>query len=257
MKMKVAVIIPRLDLLGPVMVMQNMVNSLIVNDNLSIEVFYIDRNVSDQAKFSVPVKKLDTQKFFFADYDIVHTNGIRPDMFAFLNRRKIKYHISTLHNFIFDDLAYRYNKLFSWFFGYIWLLLLKRADKVACVSYTAKTYYLKWFPSSRLEVIYNGISEADNSFHPDFDVIRSIQSLRDNGLKILGCTGNLTRIKGIDQIIHLISTEKKLGLVIIGDGKEILNLIRLSEKLKIADRCVFCGKRENAVVYFRNFDFFI
>jgi glycosyltransferase involved in cell wall biosynthesis len=205
----------------------------------------------------VPVERLNRKKFLFTDYDIIHTNGIRPDLFGFLNRKKIKYHISTIHNFVFEDLEFTYNKLVSCLVGNIWLLLWKRADKLVCVSNTLKTCYLKWFSPSKMEVIYNGIAETDKSLLPDIDVIQSIEKFRSDGLKVLGCAGILTRRKGFDQILHLIASDESLATVIIGEGRELSALQHLSEKLHVSDRCKFCGFRSRAVVYFKYFDFFI
>ncbi len=255
--MRVAIIVPRLDQLGPVKVMQALVNSLRETDELQIKVFYIDKNIDTQVKIMVPFERLDPGRFCFSDYDIVHTNGIRPDLFAFLNRKNIRYHISTIHNFVFDDLKFTYNRLISWFFGNIWLILWKRADKLVCVSTAMKSYYAKWFSLSKLEVIYNGTDVPDNSFIPDYNVIQEIKNFRSKGLIVLGSAGILTRRKGIDQILNLVAAQKGLALVIIGNGKEFPNLLQVTKNLKIADRCLFCGFMSNALYYFKYFDFFI
>jgi glycosyltransferase involved in cell wall biosynthesis len=223
-KIRIAIIVPRLEALGPV---------------------------------TVPVERLIIKKFRFTDYDIIHTNGIRPDLFGYLNRKKIKYHISTIHNFVFDDLAFTYNRLISLLFGSICLLLWKRADRLVCVSGAMKDYYKKWFSSAKMEVIHNGIPETTNYYKPDNDVIQSIDEFRLRGLKVIGCAGILTKRKGFDQVLQLIASEKELAAVIIGDGKAFSALRQLSEKLDISDRCKFFGFRNNAVVYFRYLDLFI
>ena len=255
--MRVAIIVSRIEQAGPVMVIRNLVNSLVLFNELTIKIFYIDKKIDPLVNINLPVARLDYLKFRFADYDIIHTNGIRPDLFAFIYRKKIKYHISTIHNFVFEDLFYTYNRFVSWFFGNVWLLLWRRADKLVCVSEAMKTYYSKWFPESKLEVIYNGIAEINSSFIPDNDVLQSVHNFHSSGLKVMGSIGILTKRKGIDQILYLLAAEKYLALIIIGDGKELANLISLSEKLKISDRCKFCGFRSNALIYLKHFDFFI
>lgn len=256
-KIRIAIIIPRLAALGPVFVMQNLVNSLYDDKVFSITVFYLDSKVASNVRMSVPVKQLKREKFQFNDFDIIHTNGIRPDLFAYQNRKKIKYHISTIHNFVFEDLGFTYNKLISFLIGNMWLLLWKRADKLVCVSNSMKTHYSKWFSSSKLEVIYNGIAEIDKNHVTDNDVIRTIKKFKSRELKVVGTAGILTRRKGFEQILHLVSADKSLAAVIIGEGKELSNLRHLSEALNISERCEFCGFRSNAVVYFKYFDLFI
>jgi glycosyltransferase involved in cell wall biosynthesis len=255
--LRVAIILSRIDQLGPVNVIRNLVKCLSEYDEFKIRVFYFDKNVNLNVRMDVPIERLNRRKFLFSDYDIVHTNGIRPDLFAFLNRKKIKYHISTVHNFVFDDLLFTYNRLISWFFGNVWLILWRRADKLVCVSKAMKNYYKRWFPVSKLEVIYNGINDSDSLSLSNPDIVDAIDSFHSRGLKVLGSAGILTKRKGIDQIMYLVAAEKELALVIIGDGKELPKLLSLSKKLKISNRCLFCGFISNAVCLFRHFDFFI
>jgi L-malate glycosyltransferase len=255
--LKIAIIVSRIEEAGPVKVIQNLVNSLRDADNLKISVFYIDKNIDLTVRMSVPVARLDRRNFRFSDFDIIHTNGIRPDLFAFLNRKKIHYHISTLHNFVFEDLEFTYNRIISGIFGNIWLLIWKSADKLICVSESMKDYYSRWFPEQKLNVIYNGISEIDNSIHSFPDIVQAIGNFRLRGLIVLGCAGILTKRKGIDLVLDFLAKDEKYALVIIGDGKELPGLIRLSKTSGISDRCLFCGFRSNAVQYFKHFDFFI
>jgi L-malate glycosyltransferase len=252
--MRVAIIIPRLEQLGPIISTQELVNSLFETGKLYIKLFYLDKTVDPLIKVIAPVERLDQGNFPFDDYDIIHTSGIRPDLFAFRNRKKIKYHISTIRNFVFDDLAFTYNRFISFIFGYVWLILWKRADKLVCVSEAVKCYYEKWFPSSKLEVIYNGIAESDDSLIPDNDIIQTIERFRSKGLKVIGCACILTKRKGIDQVLNMLAEEKNYSLVIIGKGREQANLKSLAKKTNIADRCYFPGFRNNAVNFFRYFD---
>jgi len=255
--MRVAIIIPRLEEFGPVKVIQTLVNYLYKTDELQIKIFYLDKTVDDQVKMMVPVERLDRKHFCFEDYDIIHTNGIRPDLFAFLNRKKIRYHISTVHNFVFDDLSFTYNKLISLIFGNLWLVLLRRADKLVCVSTALKEYYSKWFPASMLQVIHNGIAEAKNTSMDEPDIINAIDNFHLKGFKVIGAAGILTRRKGIDLSLNLLAKEKEFALLVFGKGKELDNLKRQAKRLDISDRCLFCGFRSNAEKYFRYFDFFV
>jgi len=255
--LKVAIIIPRLDQLGPVKVIQALVNSLYETDGFQVKLFYLDRQIDPNLKIKISVERLIWGKFHFADYDIVHTNGIRPDLYAFINRRKIRYHISTIHNFVFDDLAFSYGKSVSFLFGTLWLILWKRADKLVCVSSSLKDYYSKWFSGAKLEVIFNGIAEEDTSILPDNEIIQVINGFRSGNLKVLGSAGMLTRRKGIDLILFLLAEEKEYAMVVLGSGKELKNLKNLAKKLNITDRCLFCGFRSNAANYFKYFDFLV
>lgn len=255
--MRVAIVISRLDRYGPVVIIKNLVNALKSVDDLKFTVFYLEGAPDPELMQGISTEKLDRRNFNFDQYDIIHTHGIRPDLYAFLHRKKIKYHISTIHNFVFEDLRFRYIRIVSWIFGNIWLILWRRADKLVCVSNSLKSYYLKWLPDSKLEVICNGISDADNSVPVDHKVIEVIERFHGKGLRVAGFTGNLSAIKGIDLLLPLIDREKGIGLVIIGDGSEMQELIRLSKIYQIEERCVFCGYLTNAGACLKHFDLFI
>jgi glycosyltransferase involved in cell wall biosynthesis len=254
---RIAIIIPRLAQSGPVKVIQALVNSPGINDKAIIKVYYLDKKADPQVNINVAVLRFDRKKFKFDDFDIIHTNGIRPDLLAFINRKKIKHHISTIHNFVFEDLKYTYNSLIASVFGNIWLFLWRRADKLVCVSGSMQNYYSKWFPISKLEVIYNGILETNSFCNPEESFINSVNRLKETGLKVIGGAGNLTRRKGVDQILYLLSRTNDYAMVFLGEGKELNRLKRLSVKLNISSRCLFYGFVNHAVNYFRYFDFFM
>lgn len=255
--MKVAIIVSSIKQLGPVKVMETLVKSFIDYQDIQIEVFYLDKRIDPEIHFAVTVKLMDVRTFPFEDYDIIHTNGIRPDLLAYRHRKRIKYYISTIHNFVFEDFKYTYSPFISIVFGTIWLMLWRRADKLVCVSYVMKKYYEKWVPSSRLEVVHNGISGSDVSNTLDNDIVRFIEDSRSSGMKVIGTACMLTKRKGLEQIIDTLVTEKNYSFMIIGEGKELPNLTSLAHKLNISDRCFFCGFRSNAIKYFHLFDIFI
>jgi L-malate glycosyltransferase len=256
-KIRIGIIVSRIANLGPVLVMQNLINALVDDKTFSIRVFYMDSKVDPNVRLSVNPEQINRGKFRFTDFDIIHTNGIRPDLFAYLNRRKIKYHISTIHNYVFADLAFSYNLFVSWIFGNLWLFLWGHADKLVCVSKSLKSFYSKWISSSKLEVIYDGISAVEDSIQPDNEIIKSINSIHERGLKIVGCASILTKRKGIAQVLKVVANDKELALVIFGDGKDLKKLNRLSEELEITSRCFFYGFTSNAKFYFKYLDVFV
>jgi L-malate glycosyltransferase len=254
---RIAIIIPRIDHLGPVMVIKALTDVLFESNHLQIVLFYLDKKIDSEVKFKVPVCRLISSKFPFNDFDVIHTNGIRPDLFAYINRKKIRYHISTIHSFVFEDLKFAYNKVISMIFGNLWLIFLSKADKLVCVSNSLKLYYQTSFPSSKLEVIYNGIPENQGCCAQD-DVIRmAADDFHSRGFTVVGSSCILSYVKGMDCILPFIAENESYALIVIGSGKELENLIRLAAKLKITSRCLFSGFRRNAKYYFRYFDVFI
>lgn len=254
---RVAIIIPRLVQAGPVIVIAALVNRLYKRNDITIEIFYLNRKVDPEANILSPIKRFNYRSFRFDKYDVIHTNGIRPDLIAFLNRRKIRYHVSTMHNIIIDDLTYTYNKYISSLFGRIWIKSLKNADKLICVSDFVKEYYKRWFHEERLLTIHNGMPEQNYLLPANDDIVKMTEVFRTRGLKVAGTASILTRRKGIHQVLLSIAETKDMGFIIIGDGKESKDLISISEQLGISDLCYFSGFRSHARRYFKYFDVFV
>ena len=255
--MKIALIVTALKQAGPVKVMEALVQYLSEYPDTRVEVYHLDNFTDSVINLAVPVKYMDKKVFPFEDFDIIHTNGIRPDFFAFINRKKIKYHLSTIHNFVFTDLRYSYNRMVSLIFGFIWIVLWTRADRLVCVSETMKNYYSKWLNPDKLMTIHNGITVNPDQKKNDADIVKVIENFRARGLKVIGSASFLTGIKGIDLVLRMIAREMEYAFVIIGDGKERSSLEKLANKLLVTDRCFFSGFRKNAKDYFHLFDVFV
>jgi glycosyltransferase involved in cell wall biosynthesis len=54
-----------------------------------------------------------------------------------------------------------------------------------------------------------------------------------------------------------LAEKKDFAAVIIGNGRELESLQRLAQKLRITERCRFCGFRSKPENYFRYFDLFV
>jgi L-malate glycosyltransferase len=255
--MRVAIIIPRPVSLGPAIVMKTLFSSLEGINNLSLDLFYLDLPRENESELKLPSQKFAGRNFRFEDYDIIHTSGIRPDLIAWLYRRRIKHHISTIHSLVAEEFLLTRNRLFSFIFSNIWLKLWKSADKLVCVSDSVKNNYAGWFSQSKLDVIHNGIAEKACSAEPDMDVRNIIDQYRNRGLKVIGNAAILTTLKNTQLLLHLVAKRPEFACVIIGSGGELHNLKELAFKLGISDRCSFAGYRSDAVRFFRYFDFFV
>jgi glycosyltransferase involved in cell wall biosynthesis len=255
--MKVAIIIPAIRHLGPVKVIVTLANELAEFSDVKINLFYLDRLRDNSIKIKVPVDRLKIKSFRFEDYDIIHTNGLRPDLIGFFYRKRIKYHISTIHNYVFEDLGFTYNYLAAYFIGFLWIMFWKRADKLVCVSQSLEKYYTRWFDRNMLMHIYNSVPERVQIENLNNNIVLAIKGLREKGLKVIGSAAVLNRRKGLDQVLNLLANEPDYGYVLFGEGKELAKLIDLSQRLKVKDRFLFFGFQVDAIKYFRLFDVFI
>ncbi len=254
-RIKIAFIVTSIYRCGPLNVVHELVNKLNGSGGVECEVYYLDKDDSRGLVFNAKVNRLKLCRFPFKEYDIIHTHGLKPDFFAFIFRKKIKYHISTIHNQVFDDLRLSYNPLTAAVFGNLWLLAWTRADRLVCVSDTLSQYYLKWFSKPKIITIHNGIGSCSTPDISDQDFLDKIAGYNEKGLKILGFTGVLSRRKGLEQLLAVTAQNRHLyAVVLIGNGKAQRRLMNMALEYGIDEVCYFAGFKVNPLAYYRYFD---
>ena len=135
--MRIAYILPSLANKGPIIVAKDLVLTMTAHGH-SCKVFYFDDII--ETEFNCPVQQIKFSRTInFNEFDVVHSHGIRPDTYIWLHKpiicqAKI---ISTIHNFVFEDLAEQYNKLIAYTFGSLWMFILRRHNKIVTLSKTA------------------------------------------------------------------------------------------------------------------------
>ena len=253
--MKIAMIVPALVNKGPENVARDLCTQY-VREGHYCKVFYFDT----QIELSFPC---DTQRigFFecpdFSSFDIVHTHQYRPDVYAYIHRlRKFGVVIiSTLHQHIEQQLKFDNSRSF-WKnkIGIItWLFVLRYFNKIVSLSDFHNTYYL----SKRINscVVENGrfvdthldIDEADKSM---------INALKNKYI-VLSSVAYITIRKGLDQLLHAISSDDRYALMIVGDGPDLIRLKQIAVNIGLSERCVFLGNKPNGYRYLRYADAFI
>lgn len=110
--------------------------------------------------------------------------------------------------------------------------------------------------NEKVKIIYNSIDKLKKIEKPKDDF------LQDSDNKILvGTIGRLTEQKGIDVFIsamaELISENKKIYAVIIGDGELRQELEKLTEKLEIQENVKFLGYRKDVIELIGQMDFIV
>jgi L-malate glycosyltransferase len=255
--MRIAFIISSLKEYGPVIVTKTLASELRKKDDVHTILYTLDKSWKLNQDPELIVRKFIFYNFPFDDFDIVHTSGIRPDLIGNLFRKKIKYHVSTIHNFVFQDLRYTYNLFVSIIFGYLWLKIRQKADKLVCVSGSLKDYYTRWILPEKMEIIYNGIRIINEVPVVNNKIVNTISDLRAKGYLILGTACILTKRKGLNHIIEIMDSLPKYALVVLGNGKEMKSLIKLVKRKKMTERCFFLGFTDGAAKYFNLFDIFL
>jgi L-malate glycosyltransferase len=254
---KIAIIVPRIVQKGPLIVVRSIINSLCSSDEYDISLFYMFDKIDLDLGIKSKMYKLSWFSFPLHDFDIIHTHGFIPDLYAFVKRKKIRNHFVTIHNYVFQDIKFKYGVVLSFIIGYLWLYSWRKADKLICVSDSLRQYYLRWFDTSKLQTIYNGLGEYYVSDEPSNDIINTIEYFRSKGLKIIGSIGVLEKRKGIELLIQVLSLRSDLALVIIGEGSRKKKLEKFARRTNIEDRCLFCGFKRSPQQFYKYFDYYI
>jgi L-malate glycosyltransferase len=251
--MRIAFVIPSLANKGPAIVVKNLVKYL-VKKGVYCKVLYFD-NI-EGLDFDCQTSKIRLTDFdAIKDFDIMHTHGIRPDLYSFLNPSVKINRLSTIHQYIGESFRLNdgYSKIKSTFFEFIWSVFLIRSDRVVVLSRDAELYYRKKLFNKKITYIYNGL---DVSFCKALPLDNEISKLKAKGFSIIGSCAYLVYRKGLDQIIEILPHFENLAFVIVGDGPEKIYLARLAEKLGVSDRCLFLGYKVSVEPYLENFDFY-
>jgi glycosyltransferase involved in cell wall biosynthesis len=252
--MKIAFIVPALTNRGPIIVVKDIVDQ-IINSVDEVVVFYIDE-LEPELHF---VCKTERVTFFnfrkkIRGFDIVHTHMLRPDiMLSLLSDSRVK-KVSTLHNYIYNDISNTHNKVIAYIFEIIWVNALKKLNKVVCLTQHMKDYYEEQgIRKQKLEVIYNGRPPYNPDVAEGNQDDEQLKNFRSKYF-VLGVSALLTPRKGVEQIVKVLKSFNDVGLVIIGDGpqRELLESIVSSDG--ISERCLFMGYKKDARKYFKYFD---
>ncbi|MFI3322208.1 MAG: glycosyltransferase family 4 protein [Rikenellaceae bacterium] len=263
--MKIAYIIPSLSATGPVIVVRNLVD-VMTRDGHYCKVYYFDKKDENLVEFinntSVEMIPERGDKIDFTPFDTVHSHGYRPDRYVARYREysgKVLY-VSTIHNYIFEDLKYQYNSLVSAIFGRKWLKFLQRMDKVVALSNDALHYYQKWIDNQKLYYCYN-TRIIDTTEKLDEKLVKEVMEFKNGSSGVdnhhlIGINALLTPRKGVDIVIKALPMLPDFKLFVVGDGKQRRKLEKLARKLGVDSRCKFTGYRANSHLYLPYYDIF-
>lgn len=253
--MNIAYIVPKLTNKGPVIVVKELV-SMMTRHNHKCKVFYFDEGV----EMSMPCETEHIsiyRSFDFNSFDIIHSHGIRPDLYVFMHKPlKCKARtVTTLHNYVYQDFKYQYNGFVAATAGTLWIKLLSRHDKIVTLSKNAMDYYSKWIDSKKLYYAYNTRFIEHMDEKPDAEDMKRINEFKGNDI-LIGINAALTERKGVDQVIKALPQLKDYKLVVIGNGKVMSELKELAAELNVNDRVLFMGYRKDAYRFLKYYDLY-
>lgn len=255
--MKIAMILPSLANKGPVIVAKDLCEQFIRKGH-DCKVYYLDDNV--QLQMPCPVERISFwQSIDFTQWDVIHSHMFRPDGYVWYHLRmrhiptSVKL-VTTLHQPItFVALRLNYNYLRSFITHLLWARFITAFDNVVMLNdFTAKSMN-RQFPRLNLSVVHNGRDIATGHISTDISQITDLK----NKYRIIGTCSNITRRKGLSQMVKALQFLPDYAFVAVGDGEQLQELQQLAARLGVQDRCVWLGYRANATDYLSLFDLFV
>ena len=164
-----------------------------------------------------------------------------------------------------DDIFTFQDKKYSWkieLYKKIRKKILSNSDRIIVVSHFLENLVGKiGVNTEKVKVIYNSIDFLE----VDFD-LKSKEELKNNfGFKsiVILTIARLTPWKGVDMLIEimpeLVKKYDKINLVVVGQGKELDKLKRLSQSLSLEKIVLFRGKlnRQDTMDHLKAADLFV
>jgi glycosyltransferase involved in cell wall biosynthesis len=139
-------------------------------------------------------------------------------------------------------------------------LCLPRYEKVICVSDDLLDACLAaGVPAKNLVLLENGIDGTEYARRQTVAEAKARLGLPAGGL-VIGAVGRLEAEKGFDVLIRAVHALRLRGLdahlVIVGDGGERGNLVRLTTELRVSDRVQLLGWQADVRGFFEAMDVF-
>jgi glycosyltransferase involved in cell wall biosynthesis len=184
------------------------------------------------------------------DSDVLLLNNQSP--FSFLSNAKLKvglaHHVDYIKNF---------KDIFVIFFADLYSKMTK-IDYIIAPSYFTKKQIIETFkiPSEKIEVIHEGVDTS--KFNPNNKPI-----FRDKfkSQYVILFVGALVKTKNVDKLIRVFNYVQKridTSLVIVGEGPEKSNLMKIVKELNLTNKVFFEGfvKDEDLPYYYSSCDIF-
>ncbi len=131
------------------------------------------------------------------------------------------------------------------------------ADKVVTVSNQVKQSLIdQGVNASKLQTIYTGIDTQKFISNIDYDLREELNIDKDTLL--VGIVAVLRRAKRHKELIEtFMKIDMNAKLIIVGDGPQYENIIKIIEKNNLQNRVLMLGHREDVEKILPNFDLFV
>lgn len=183
--------------------------------------------------------------------DVVHAHGYKADIYCLLALRA--HHValvSTCHTWYDTDLMVT-------LYGKLDRLALRSFDRIIAVSEEVRQRLLHArVQSHRIRTIRNGID-----LRPFVSAQPSLREHLAPGVQLVGLVGRLAWEKGVDLFAaaaaRVTDEFREVMFVIAGDGPDREKLELLVNDLKLNDRFIIAGRRDDMPAVYASFDIMV
>jgi len=185
--------------------------------------------------------------------DIIHSHGTGSLPFVILPvlLAGVKVKVHTLHS---DPYAFSIRYV-------LWARFAFNFAKVypICVTHGQAQKAVKRYGIKQYSIIRNGI-DFSRFAHVDRVEVRKELGISNNTI-VIGSVGRFDKIKNHPFLLHLfaeyVKTHNDALLMLVGDGNELENIVKLSVDLSIDDKVLFTGQRNDVERMYYAMDIFM
>lgn len=177
----------------------------------------------------------------------VKKNDILYHPFQYLSFFSRAKQIITIHDFIpvhYPEVA----KHQFYYYKYIMPFLLKRAEKVICISENTKQDLLDLYniKEDKIKVVLNGYDKREFNLQKRNEEVLKKYSIGKDYIIMVGAAYPHKNLESVFEAFNLIKDRTDCEIVIVGKGAGYVDKLKgIAEKLRISDRVKFLGYVES------------
>ena len=222
-------------------------------------------------RYACDTLRLSAVEDLTGDFDVIHAHGLGPMLYVARHRRALSHRqngrqrplfVTTLHCYCFQDLPSLYGRLKGGLMAMVYLWSTLWQDRVVCLSKDMMSYYARWISRRKLRYVYNTRSlpfQEDITYDADdMKLVEKLKAWHAQGYHVIGMNGVLIYRKGVDLMLRALQrlnhSDDRYRLVLVGDGKDKDDFVKLSVNLHLDGMVLFAGHRQDAYRFLPLYD---
>jgi glycosyltransferase involved in cell wall biosynthesis len=178
-------------------------------------------------------------------YDLVHTHGLRPDLYAGWYAHRMPPVVSTMHNYLREDLGRQYGPVKTRLAEALWKRASRRHCRTVVLSQHMAAYYRRFWPHQRFQVIPNTRQLQMSAEAPKRQA--RLKAWAGEAPLLLSLS-TASPLKNLSCLLDFLQQKPDWRYVHIGGG-DVESLQRKAQARGVADRCRWLGPQARGWEY--------